>query len=438
MTHASQAHGTKWYWAFFTSKVAMGASSALVPLFVIKVLGGGVAEVTIVAIAATISTVPAYILWGAYVDRAQKARGPLLWGKGGETVCYAAMAVAPTFWAFVAANLAAGFFVAATTPTSTILILENTPKNQHARAIGYFTKINGVGWVAGTVLGAVYFAFVPDLIGTTHATEYAMRLLMGVCAALFAASWAMSARWLKEPAFKFDHRWFKKEVLRMHTTYVERPRYLPSQFYSTPGKISKARRSGPFWTGTLDLYLVASFLVFVGFLTFYTPFPVMLSKGIHLNDSQIFIVYLASSVMAAALYMWAGREVERIGNQRVQLGAWVIRIFVFLAFGLALLAADLHHPHLAFALAAGLNGLAGAMYALISVAGTTTVTRLAPENIHGEVIGAYNAVIGVGIVVGGVIGGVVAATYGWWAVLAVTGGFIALAALLLAMIEMRD
>jgi MFS family permease len=434
MTHASQAHSTKWYWAFFTSKMAMGASSALVPLFVIRVLGGGVAEVTIVAIAATVSTVPAYILWGAYVDRAQKARAPLLWGKAGETICYSAMAIAPTFWTFVAANLAAGFFVAATTPTSTILILEGTPKNQRARAIGYFTKVNGVGWVAGSLLGAVYFAFAPGLIGTGSA----MRLLMGVCAVMFAASWAMSARWLHEPAFRFDHRWFQKEVLGMHTTFVERPRYLPSQFYSRPGKIRQARRSGPFWTGTLDLYLVASFLVFVGFLTFYTPFPVMLSKGIHLSDSEIFIVYLASSVMAAALYMWAGREVERIGNQRVQLGAWVLRIFIFLAFGLALLAADVGRNHLAFALAAGLNGLAGAMYALISVAGTTTVTRLAPENIHGEVIGAYNAVIGVGIVVGGVIGGVVAATYGWWAVLAVTGGFIALAAFLLATIEIRD
>jgi len=434
MTHASQAHSTKWYWAFFTSKVAMGASSALVPLFVIKVLGGGITEVTIVAIAATISTVPAYILWGAYVDRTQRARAPLLWGKGGETICFAAMAIAPTFWTFVAANLAAGFFVAATTPTSTILILENTPINHRARAIGYFTKVNGVGWVAGTVVGAVYFAFAPGLIGT----GIAMRLLMGVCAVLFAVSWAMSARWLKEPAFRFDHRWFKKEVLRMHTTYVERPRYLPSQFYSTPGKISRARRSGPSWTGTLDLYLVASFLVFVGFLTFYTPFPVMLSEGIHLGDSQIFVVYLASSAMAAALYMWAGREVERIGNQRVQLGAWVIRIFIFLAFGLALLAADVGRDRLAFVLAAGLNGLAGAMYALVAVSGTTTVTRLAPESIHGEVIGAYNAVVGVGIVVGGVIGGIVAGSFGWWAVLAVTGGFIALAAFLLALIEIRD
>ncbi len=435
MTNTSHAHATKWYWAFFISKMAMGASSALVPLFVIKVLGGGVAEVTITAIAATISTVPAYVLWGAYVDRTKRARAPLLWGKAGEVVCYAAMAAAPTFSTFVAANLAAGFFIAATVPTSTILILEGTPKAQRTRAIGYFTKVNGVGWVAGTVLGAVYFAFVPSLdIGL----DMAMRILMGVCAGLFAVSLAMSARWLHEPSFRFDHRWFQKEVLHMHSTYLERPRFLPSQFYSRPGQIRHARRSGPSWSGTLDLYLVASFLVFAGFLVFYTPFPVMLSEGMGLSDSGIFVVYLASSVMAAALYTWAGREVERIGNQRAQLGAWVLRILIFMAFGLALLAADVGRDRLAFVLAACLNGLAGAMYAIIAVAGTTTVTRLAPESIHGEVIGAYNAVVGVGIVVGGAIGGVVAVSYGWWAVLAVTGGFIALAAFLLATIEIRD
>jgi MFS family permease len=425
--------GSQWYWAFFVSKVAMGASSALVPLFVIKVLGGGVTEVTITAIAATASTVPAYLVWGAYVDRTGRCRRALLWGKAGEAATYAVMSVAPGLWAFVGANFAAGIFIAATVPTSTILILEATPRKGRATEVGRFTRVNGVGWVAGMVLGAVYFAVAPGALGT----EGAMRLLMGVCAALFAVSFVMSYRWVPQPAFRFDHRWFQREVLHMHATFFERPRYLPSHFYSSPRRMRRALRVGSSWGGGLNVYLASSFLVFVGFLTFYTPFPVMLSEGLSLSDSEIFMVYLASAVMAAALYGWAGRMVDRIGNQSAQLGAWVLRALMFIAFGAALLAIDLGHGTLAFAIAAGLNGALGAMYALIAVAGTTTVTRLAPEAVHGEAVGAYNAVVGVGVVVGGVVGGLVAAHLGWWTLLLVTGVFIALAALLLASIDIK-
>jgi MFS family permease len=433
MAEATASHGKNWYWAFFVNKMAQGASSALIPLFVIKVLGGHVVEVTLAAVAASASTIPAYLIWGAYVDRTGKRRLPLVWGMAITALAYLVMTFASDIWTFVGANLLAGFFLAATVPTSTILILEHTRKESWGSEVGKFTKLNGIGYVLGLIVGAAYFAVVPGHLGTV----LAMRLFMGVCAAIFVLAWLMTVVWVREPLYKFDHRSFAKDVLHLPAKYIERNNYMPSQFLSRPGEIRKARRHGPGWGLQLDLYLVASFTVFVGFLVFYTPFPVMLADELALNDSQIFAVYLTSSIMAAALYGWAGREVDRIGNKRAQLSAWVARVFIFGAFALALLLMARGDHVAAFVLAAALNGAAGAMYAILSVAGTTTVTKLAPSSIQGAALGAYNAVVGVGIVVGGVLGGVIAGAFGWYAVVGVTSALIAVASLILWRLKVR-
>lgn len=91
----------------------------------------------------------------------------------------------------------------------------------------------------------------------------------------------------------------------------------------------------------------------------------------------------------------------------------------------------------AFVLAAALNGAAGAMYAIVGVAGTTTVTKLAPSNIQGAALGAYNAVVGVGIVVGGILGGVIAASLGWYTVVGATSALIAVASLILWRLKVK-
>ena len=433
MAESNVSHGKQWYWAFLVNKIAQGASSALIPLFVITVLGGHVGEVTLAAVAASASTIPAYIIWGAYVDRTGKRRMPLVWGMAITALAYIVMTFSRDIWTFVGANLLAGFFLAATVPTSTILILEHTRKESWGTEVGTFTKLNGIGYVLGLIMGAAYFALTAGRLET----ELAMRLFMGVCAAIFVLAWLMTVVWVREPLYKFDHRWFVKDVLHLQAKYIEKYNYLPSQFLSRPGEIRKARRHGPGWGLQLDLYLVASFTVFVGFLVFYTPFPVMLADELALSESQIFAVYLTSSIMAAALYGWAGREVDRIGNKRAQLGAWVARIFIFGAFAVALLMMARGNGMAAFVLAAALNGAAGAMYAIVGVAGTTTVTKLAPSNIQGAALGAYNAVVGVGIVVGSVLGGLIAASLGWYAVVAATSALIAAASLILWRLKVK-
>ena len=111
-------------------------------------------------------------------------------------------------------------------------------------------------------------------------------------------------------------------------------RYIPTRlvFTSKPRVIRKARTFLPGWGRDLDIYLGATFVLFTGIQVFYVPFPVMLSEELSLGSSQIFLVYLASALMAALMYAWAGREVDQLGNREAQLLAWGVRAVVFPSF----------------------------------------------------------------------------------------------------------
>jgi MFS family permease len=164
---------------------------------------------------------------------------------------------------------------------------------------------------------------------------------------------------------------------------------------------------------------------------FYVPFPVMLSEELSLGSSQIFMVYLASALMAAMMYAWAGREVDQLGNRRAQLMAWSVRAVLFPTFAVTILLAGWGHGWAAFALVMALNGAVGAFFSIVSVAGVTTALDLSPRRGKGEAVGAYNSVLGLGMIVGGFLGGLIASMAGYVVVSVTTGLFSVVAIALL-------
>ncbi len=425
----ASSSGERWYLSFFFLKMAGGASAPLVPLFVLTVLGGGVGAVSIAVVSVSVATVPAYILWGDYSDRTRRRKLPLTVGMAMTAFAFIVMGLSDSMWMFIAGNVMFGFFLAATVPTSTILIMEHNPEAIWGSAVGTFAKISGIGWMVGMGLGAVFFAVSDHILPI----EPAMRVLMLLCGLFSAIGYALAMFWIKEPAFHIDRRWLEDHVVTLRTWTFERSRHIPTKlvYALKPRIMRKARTFLPGWGRGLDLYLVATFILFVGVMVFYVPFPVMLSEELLLNSSQIFLVYLASAIAAAMMYAWAGREVDQLGNRKAQLIAWATRGLIFSAFALALYAAYNELTGAAFGLSLALNGLAGAMFAIVSVAGITTALDLSPRRGKGEAVGAYNSVIGLGMIVGGLLGGVIASTAGYGAVALTTGAITAIAVAIL-------
>jgi MFS family permease len=421
--------GERWYISFFFSKMAGGASAPLVPLFVITVLGGGVGAVTLAVVSVSVATVPAFILWGEWTDRNSKRRLPLVLGMAMTAAAFVVMGLSDGLPLFILGNVLYGFFLAATVPTSTVLIMEHNPEPEWGRAVGAFTKVSGMGWMLGMVMGVVWFAVVPSSLPV----EVSMRTFMLACGVLSAVAYALAMAWIEEPRAHYDRRWLVDELARMRTWTFERARYIPTRivFTTRPRIIRKARMFLPGWGRDLDLYLGATFVLFTGVQVFYVPFPVMLSEELSLGSSQIFLVYLASALMAALMYAWAGREVDQLGNRKAQLLAWGVRAVVFPSFAVTLLLASWGHGWAAFAMVLALNGVTGAFFSIVSVAGVTTALDLSPRRGKGEAVGAYNSVLGLGMIAGGFLGGLIASTSGYFAVVVTTGVLSAVAIALL-------
>ena len=426
----ANASSERSYLSLLYINMAGGASAPQVPLFVISVLHGGVGEVTLAVVSVSVATVPAFVLWGEYTDKRGKRKLPIMVGMAMTSVAFVIMAISRDLPTFLLGNVLFGFFLAATVPSSTSLITERNPQRDWGRAMGRFTKVSGVGWMIGMVLGAVFFVIAPSYVGTV----LAMRYFMGLCALFSAMAFVIATMWIDEPLVRIDRRWLADEIVSLRTWAFERSRHIPSRlvFNFKPGVMRKARAILPGWGKDLDIYLVSTFVMFVGIQIFYVPFPVMLSEELGLSSANIFTIFLASALAAAAMYAWAGREVDRLGNRRSQLTAWGARSVLFPAFAITFVVMGWGLPTVAFGLAAILNGLMGSMFSVVSVAGVTTTLNLSPRRGKGEAVGAYNAVIGLGMIVGGILGGVIATFAGYYAVVVVAGilGALAIALLL--------
>jgi len=427
--------GERWYLSFFFLKMAGGASAPLVPLFVISVLGGGVGAVSIAIVSVSAATVPAFIIWGEYTDRTMRRRLPLVIGMAMMAFSFVVMGLSTNMGTFIAGNVMFGFFLAATVPTSTVLIMENNREPEWGEAVGRFTRVSGMGWMVGMALGAVWFISAPTLMGT----EPAMRTFMLMCGLFAAVAYALAMLWIEEPRAHFGRRWLADELITFRTWTFERARHIPSKlvFTGRPHIIRKARAILPGWGRDLDIYLVATFFLFLGIQVFYVPFPVMLSEEIGLGSAQIFAVYLASALAAASMYAYAGREVDQLGNRRAQVLAWGGRAAIFPAFSLTLIASSQGLDGAAFALVLVLNGGIGALFAIVSVAGITTALDLSPKRGKGEAVGAYNSVTGLGMIAGGLLGGVIASAWGYIAVAWSTAIISVVAVALLLIVRFR-
>src|SRR5881628_2182572 len=179
--------GQKWFYAYLPNGLAGGATSPLIPLFT-RVLGGSVADVGAVAAASSIASVPAFIGWGNWSDRLHRRSALLLMGLSRDV---------PDFYL---ANLLAGVLGAASAPVGTVLILETTKREGWAARIAVFSRIGGIGWITGLLLGVVWLEVAPLGEGGE------MRALFVIGSALALLSGLLAWRWIGEPREKIERK----------------------------------------------------------------------------------------------------------------------------------------------------------------------------------------------------------------------------------------
>jgi MFS family permease len=419
----------RWYSSFFPFNVAGGSTSPMIPLFVTEALKGTVAQVGLVSAISSIASVPANIIWGNLSDTTKKRKIFVLIGFFGLALALFLMGISMDMGTYYFANFVLGAVAAAAAPVGTVLILESFAKEEWAKRLGDFSKVTGVGWVAGLILGTVWL----QLADEAGAMVMAMRGLFILASALCVVSIVLAIRWVPEPTKKLERKDFD-DVSTARVIHFERGRYAPMKVLHIISLGAK-NLSPVNFPLNLKAYYVVTLLAFSGFLTFYVGFPIFLSQQLGLSVSEVFVVYVASSLTSAFTYTLAGRWTSEVGGKKVQMMAFSGRIVLFPSVAIVGMF-DLTLLPLLIIICI-LHALIGFCWANLSVAGNTLVSNMAFKEHRTESLGAYNSIQGIGAILGSLIGGFVASSFGYLSTFLVASGFVVAALLLLIVVNVE-
>ena len=406
----------RWYFGHGLHNLADGGASTLIPLFLSSTLGGSVSNVGVLSAATSTAAVPCSIGWSELSDRIERRKMFILVDYFGAGILFLLMGLATTFEQFLGLNILYGIVAAASVSMGTIIITETVESKRWTKEIGTYTEFGGVGWIIGLLLCGIWLEAGIRLFPGMDS----LRVLFFILAVVTFVSGFIALRLVPDPKPRpFAPHHIDKVVVFMGRM-VERPRYMPLWMYRRKyhQAVHEIRSSGETVPRPLRSYFVAVLLLFSGFMTVYTPFPIFLKKEMGAGWLEIFVLYIVSATTSAFMYSRTGGLIGRLGERRTLIRVNLVRICLFSSFGLvSLLVVGGFRPAPAvlFAVLFALQGAVGFFWAFVSVASTALVSKCAPPGTKGENLGLFNATVSVGGILGALVGGEVANYLGYGA-----------------------
>ncbi|MCX8205139.1 MAG: MFS transporter [Candidatus Nezhaarchaeota archaeon] len=408
-----RAASNRWFLSFFPYKMAFGAASVALPLFVVK-LGGGVVDVGLVTAASVATSIPASIMWSHLSDRLGRRKAFVSASFLLNALSFLLLARSGMVIELVAYSALQGVFITACTAVSSMIILETFPRARWEREFSLFNLTEGVAWTVGLLLGI---------------TSLDTRSLFMLCSLLLLLSFALSLLMVEEPKITLERGPVKVIVPRLHRHFP--PLIIHPPTFKGLLKIGKTLRDG--LERNLPKYYVGTFVIFLGANLFFTPLPVfMLERGV--PEDQIFLIFFLNSSSSTAFYPVVAKLSERLGDRELLIYALCVRCALFLS--LAAVAAS--SPPLPMAhLAAIVLAAIGFTWSIIAVCGKALAPRLSALMEEGRSIGVYNAVTNLGSLMGTFFGGIVVYVCGYALSFTLAAELIALGAILFFLVRVR-
>lgn len=392
----------RWYWAFLVVNVALGAFSQLLPLYA-YFLGASAGEVGLLAAVGSATNIVASLFWGKLADRTPRRRPLVLLGFWGIAACYALLAFLSRRGALFPLNAAATFLWMAAGTAATLLVLHAFPHERWEREIGRFNAFGGVGWTAGLILGALWTTALARLVGE----GWGLRSLALMLALVAGFAGFLAFRSLPEPR-AVRRTSFLDWTSGIGTFVVERLRYGPTYLLEalSPRQILRFLQGRTAFGPELVLCYYGELLSFVGFALVFAPFPVFLRQKLGWPNEGVFALYVAHHAIGIFAYEWARRAIASWGHRPALAFALLVRVGIFAGFAAVGRGASPWILPLLFA-------LAGVTWSFFQLSTTALVSRLAPAELRGQGLGLYNAVAGLGNVIGAALGGYLADAFGY-------------------------
>ncbi len=388
----------RWYWAYALSNAAMGAASALLPLYAYH-LGAKAGTVGTLAAVGSLTTVAASLLWGRVLDATPRRRVFVAASFLGVGLAYLALPLLTRVPQLFLVNASAALAWMAGSSVSILLILGGFPKERWEGEIARFNAYCGVGWTMGLAIGAGWTALAVRFLGE----GWGLRSLGLIVGALALAGAALALRTVREPGVRLEPPSFRDLALAVGNFLYERFRYGPVQLYDAlrPSQLVRFMQGRTAFGPDLVLVYYAALLAFVGFSMVFAPFPVFVRQKLGWPSELVFALYVAHHGVSVVAFGWARWAVGRWGHRPAAALALLGRTGMFVGFALTT-------PAVARWLLPPLWGVAGATWAFFQLSVTSIVSRLSPSGLQGQGLGIYNAVAGLGNVLGALAGGYVA------------------------------
>jgi MFS family permease len=396
-----------WFYAIIPYRLSVGLTSTLLPLFVVQVVGGTVANVGVVAALGPLVGVPAAVFWGNLSDRQRRRRPFLILGFLGYAVFTILLGLTGSVGEVILVSMTGALLSTAIEPVASALVVDQLPEEAWAEAFGRYNRIGGWSLVTGLGVGMFWLALSPAWWDVA-ASMRGLFLFAGTTSAL---SLVLLLRFLQEPAVIRQRRPFRRAFVgRLVVAVVERALHSPNRLLYhvlRPAFLSDLRSQAK---GSLGRYYLATLLLFFTMALGFVPFPIFLTDVLDATSTQVFLVFLIKAVTDAAFYVPMGRMVRRRNGVELLALASAVRVGIFAAYALAAFLWPGPHSLVPVSL---IHMLTGVTWAAIAVAGTTAVAVFAQKGLEGRAMGLYNAVLGLGWIAGSLAGGWCAATFGY-------------------------
>lgn len=396
---------------------------ALIPIFIVIILGGNIGQVALICVIASATTVPSLIFWGFATDKQKHRKSFIVIGYMGRAIAYIIMGASTGISEMAFAHIIIGLFASASAPATSILIFESFSKNIWCEKIGKFNTVAGVGNILGLILGIIWIALMPSFLGL----ETTLRVLFILNAILaIVGAWLANVLIVEVPNKipRGEHIYDPMHELARWSR--ERAKYLPGRIYhffkpshlKTLGKMHKEKKDS---TGR---FLISTFIYNSGIHSFLTIMPVWILLSLGLDGIGLFALSLVLIISSTIAYSPIGKILDKSNKSKMLSYSILVRTVVILlcAFSLTFLAFG-QGVLISFLII--IYAVLGVTWAIIADAQLPLFSSIGPRNNQGAKTGVLNAVIGCGHIAGDAAGGILALTLGFPFAIIVSAGLIA-------------
>jgi MFS family permease len=391
----------KWFVAYSLQGIGLSALMIIISLFAVTGLSGNVRSATTAAALYSTGTLFGSLFVGSILDRKNTYKEVVFIGLTIGSITAGIMPFSLNLKMYYLMAVLLGFSISMINPAITLYLSRHLNEIEYRKYISNINLGNSIGITVGTFLGGLVLTYLPTLTEIEK-----MKVVFLLSALIFAVSAIISS----ETRTKNN----KKERRPKRFSISVRPIFASMRMI--PRNIAFTFNFSIF-SKEIKLYLTGTFITFFGANLFFAPLPIYLKEFMQIKSGTIFLMYAYSNIAATIAYLFTQWAMKRFRDFSIMQTVLWIRIFSFFGiifFGIA-------HNYIGTLITFILISFT---WPFFYIPATVQATNLAkPEN-KGRILGVFNMIISLAVIIASFLSGVLALRFGYFIVFVLGAGLL--------------